>query len=411
VFAATIDPIVILGAVRDEAGHIVDFEYLDANPAACAYNGLPHEELVGRRMLDLFPAMADGQLEANRRVVETGEPLELDSVTYPNEMFGGEPRFYDVRAVKLGDGLFSTWRDVTERHLQAARVAESEQRFRLLAENAADIVLVVKDGVVDWISPSVERAFGSPPSAGVGKAASDLVHPDDAPVIRDVMAAVMRGEDIRFRVRAVGPSDVEHWVEAHARPYVEADGQISGLIASYHVIDAVIEAEAELDRRARFDSLTGLLNRSEILQAVTKVAGRTPRSGTQTAVLFCDIDRFKEINDEHGHAAGDEVLRAVGERIATTIRADDYAARIGGDELLILLPGIHSLDEAIDVAEKIRAVAGQRVALERGVGIMPQLSIGVTLLRQGETTDELVERADNAMYLAKKAGRNRVVSV
>jgi len=542
-FSAMLDPIVILGAVRDTAGRIVDFEYLDANPTACAYNRLSHDELVGTRMLDLFPALADTQLVVNRRVVETGEPLAIDAQPYPNEAFGGQERFYDIRAAKLGDGLFYTWRDVTDRvvlerqvrsdrerlraqldaeiashvtltavrdgsgtivdfvlvdantaalaylgleveqlfgtrlvemfpsapaqglrelcahtvdtgeplieddyllpnqwfggrdrwyllrgaklcdgislswedvtdrHLAAQRIAESEERYRLLAENAADIVLVIKDGVVDWISPSVERAFGSRPSDALGMAAGDLVHPDDVPVVRDVMAAVLRGEDVRFRVRAVGPDDVEHWVEAHARPFVEADGQISGLIASYHVIDQVIEAEAELDRRARFDSLTGLLNRPEILQTLTQVTGRTPRSGTQTAVLFCDVDRFKEINDEHGHAAGDEVLRIIAERVAATIRADDYAARIGGDELLILLPGVHSLDEAMEVAEKLRNVAGQRIALDHGVGITPQLSIGVTLLRTGETSDEVVDRADHAMYLAKKSGRNRVVAV
>ena len=262
-----------------------------------------------------------------------------------------------IRGAKLGTASASPGRTSPTGTSASQRIAESEERYRLLAENAADIVLVIKDGVVDWISPSVERAFGSPPSAGLGMAADDLVHPDDVPVVRDAIAAVMRGEDVRFRVRAVGPNDVEHWVEAHARPYVEADGRISGLIASYHVIDAVIEAEAQLDRRARFDSLTGLLNRPEILQTITQVATRTPRSGTQTAVLFCDIDRFKDINDEHGHAAGDEVLRTVGQRVAAAIRADDSAARIGGDELLILLPGVHSLDEAIEVAEKIRSAA------------------------------------------------------
>lgn len=411
VFAATIDPIIILGAVRDAAGRIVDFEYLDANPAACAYNGLPRDDLVGRRALDLFPALADTQLELNSQVVETGEPLTLDSQTYANEQYGGEARRYDIRAVKFGDGLLYTWRDVTERHQQYRQIADSEERFRLLAENAADIVLVIKGGVIDWISASVEKEFGSPPEQWIGKPARDFLNEDDLPVLREVMEAAMHGEDRTVRARGVAPNGIQHWVEAHAKPYIDATGEITGLIATGRVIDDLIESEAELDRRARFDALTGLLNRGEILREVTQVASRTPRSGTETAVLFCDIDHFKEINDEHGHAGGDEVLRTVGERVAATIRADDYAARIGGDELLILLPGVHSLDEATEVAEKIREVASQRVALPRGVGICPQLSIGVTLLRRGESTDELVERADNAMYLAKKAGRNRVVAV
>ena len=410
-FAATIDPIIVLGAVRDVAGQIVDFEYLDANPAACAYNGMTHDELVGRRMLDLFPALAGDQFELNRGVVETGEPLTLDSQTYSDEAQGSQTRYYDIRAVKLGDGLFYTWRDVTERHQQARRVAESEERFRLLAENAADIVLVIKNGLFDWISPSVEKEFGSPPEQWIGKPARAYVNDEDLPVLLEVVEAVLRGEERTIRARGVDPHGVQHWVEAHAKPYIDAAGQITGLIATCRVIDDRLGPEAELDYRARFDSVTGLLNRAEILQTVTEVARRTPRRGTETAILFCDIDRFKDVNDEHGHAAGDEVLRTVGERVAATIRADDYAARIGGDELLVLLPGVHSINEATEVAEKIREVVSQRVALPDGVGICPQLSIGVTLLRAGETTDALVERADNAMYLAKKAGRNRVVSV
>ena len=411
VFAATIDPIIVLEAVRDAVGQIVDFEYLDANPAACAYNGMTRDQLVGRRMLDLFPALADTQMELNRRVVETGESLALDSYTYPNELYGGQVRYYDIRAVKLGDGLFYSWRDVTERQQQTWLLAESKERYRLLAENAADIVLVIKDDVIDWISPSVEREFGSPPEQWIGQKARDCVNAEDLPVLREAMAAVLRGEHRTVRARGVAPNGVEHWVEAHAKPYVEADGRTTGLITTYRVIDRLIESEAELDRRARFDELTGLLNRTEILHTVTQVASRTPRSGTETAILFCDIDRFKAINDEHGHIAGDEVLRTVGKRVAGSIRTDDYAARIGGDELLILLPGVHSIDEASEVAEKIREVASQRVALPGGVGICPRLSIGVTLLRSGETTDELVERADDAMYLAKNAGRDRVVAI
>jgi diguanylate cyclase (GGDEF)-like protein/PAS domain S-box-containing protein len=411
VFAATIDPIIVLGAVRDDAGSIVDFEYLDANPAACAYNGLARDDLVGRRMLDLFPGLADTQLEVNRRVVETGEALAIDAQTYANEIFDGDQRYYDIRAVKLGDGLLYTWRDVTERQVLARQMAASEEHFRLLAENAADIVLVVKGGVIAWISPSVVGDFRSTPDQWIGLPAHAVVREEDLPALRELVEAVMRGDERSVRARGIGPNGVEHWVDAHARPFVEADGRITGLIATCRVIDDVMETEADLDRRARFDVLTGLLNREEILRHVTQVAGHKPRRGTETAVLFCDIDFFKDINDAYGHAAGDEVLRTVGARVAGTIRADDFAARIGGDEFLILLLGVHSIDDATDVAEKIKDVASQRVDVARGVGICPQFSIGVTLLRAGETSDDLIGRADSAMYMAKKAGRNRIVAV
>ncbi len=364
-------------------------------------------------MLELFPGLADTQVAVNRRVVETGEPLTIDAQRYPNETFGGQERFYDIRAAKLGDGLFYSWRDVTDRHLAVQRIAESEERYRLLAENAADIVLVIKDGVVDWISPSVERAFGSPP-LGLGWAWQPMTSSTPMTCQSFVTSCLpsCAGKTSRSACAAVG-AQRRRALGGGSRAALCRGGRpdLPASSPATTSIDEVIQAEAELDRRARFDSLTGLLNRPEILSTITQVATRTPRSGTQTAVLFCDVDRFKDINDDHGHAAGDEVLRTVGERVAATIRADDYAARIGGDELLILLPGVHSLDEAIEVAEKIRSIAAQRIALDHGVGITPQLSVGVTLLRLGETTDDVVERADSAMYLAKKSGRNRVVAV
>ena len=162
--------------------------------------------------------------------------------------------------------------------------------------------------------------------------------------------------------------------------------------------------------RARFDSLTGLLNRKEILQEIARVTSHLPRTGQQTAVLFCDIDRFKDINDTRGHAAGDEVLRVIAERTSQSVRKDDVVARIGGDELLVLLTGVHSLDEATAIAEKIRDRAEEPVRVD-GRDLVASLSIGVTMSHAGESTDDLVARADTAMYEAKERGRNRVVAM
>jgi diguanylate cyclase (GGDEF)-like protein len=125
-------------------------------------------------------------------------------------------------------------------------------------------------------------------------------------------------------------------------------------------------------------------------------------------VLFCDIDRFKDINDERGHAAGDEVLRVVGERISSAIRRDDVAARIGGDELLVILSGVHDLDEAMSVAETIRRAVAEPILLADG-RVTTSMSIGATIAGVDEIADDLIARADEAMYEAKRSGRDRVV--
>jgi diguanylate cyclase (GGDEF)-like protein len=158
-----------------------------------------------------------------------------------------------------------------------------------------------------------------------------------------------------------------------------------------------------LEEHARTDALTGLLNRSAGISRLSQIISYQPRTGTRTAVLFCDIDRFKAINDEFGHAAGDAVLQVLGERIRSTIRSNDVAARIGGDELLVVLTGVRDADDAVAVAEKIRAAAVKPIIVD-GAALHTGLSIGVALLEPGESVDAVVARADAAMYAAKRGG-------
>lgn len=124
-------------------------------------------------------------------------------------------------------------------------------------------------------------------------------------------------------------------------------------------------------------------------------------------MLWCDIDRFKVVNDTHGHAAGDAVLKALAERIRGCLRStDDIGARIGGDEMLILLNGVSDLQDAADVAEKLRSRAVEPIPTAAGP-ITVTLSIGVTLASPDETIDALLARADDAMYEAKNVGETR----
>jgi diguanylate cyclase (GGDEF)-like protein len=165
--------------------------------------------------------------------------------------------------------------------------------------------------------------------------------------------------------------------------------------------------ERDLEQRARIDSLTGLLNRRELLERLTAAVARRERP---LGLLWCDIDGFKAINDAHGHAAGDAVLGALGERIRGCLRsADDMAGRISGDELIVALRGIDGLDEAVAIAENLRCRAAEPIPAGDDV-IQATISIGVTLVRPGEGVDALLARADDAMYQAKERGKNRVVA-
>jgi diguanylate cyclase (GGDEF)-like protein/PAS domain S-box-containing protein len=304
----------------------------------------------------------------------------------------------------------TAYRDVQSQVDIEKALASSEAQFRMIAENSTDVIVYAQHGAMVWVSPSLTEELGWEPGDWVGKPILSFVHPDDAAAmitVRDILDPTV---PVRTRFRLQSVAGTYHWVEAHARTHLGESGEPDGWISAFRIIDDMVRAEKELDRRARFDALTGLLNRKEILNEIADVAQRTQRTGIDTAVLFCDIDLFKDINDALGHAAGDEVLRVLAERIVTSIRRDDFAARIGGDEMLVLLTGVHSLSEATALAEKIRRAAAEPIDLLTGV-VSTTLSIGVTLSRPGERTDDLIARADAAMYEAKATGRNQVVAL
>jgi diguanylate cyclase (GGDEF)-like protein len=170
-----------------------------------------------------------------------------------------------------------------------------------------------------------------------------------------------------------------------------------------------VRAQEELARRALTDDLTGFLSRRAGLEALA-AALREQRSGASVgAVLFCDLDGFKAINDMHGHEAGDLVLRAVSERVRALVRDGDMVVRLGGDEFLVALVGPVTDGATSEIAEKIRRQVSEPV-LVAGHPVSVGLSVGVVRPRSGEGVDEVVARADAAMYQAKHEGRGRVVT-
>ena len=235
------------------------------------------------------------------------------------------------------------------------------------------------------------------------------IHPDDLPEFFRGVTQVESGGTVVRRGKFGGLSGQYHWVEAHVRQYISAGGHADGEISSLRIVDDQVAAEQELERRARWDSVTGLLNRAELLERLESRLTRGGRRATGLALAYCDLDGFKSVNDQFGHATGDQVLAALAGRIRESVRGDDLVARIGGDEILIVLDGVDTLADAVTVAETVRSEV--RVPVETDEGPMSAtISIGVVLARPDEPMDSLLARADQAMYQAKLDGRDRVVA-
>jgi diguanylate cyclase (GGDEF)-like protein/PAS domain S-box-containing protein len=404
-----VDPNILARPLRDDRGRVVDFRFVDANPAACTWVGTDRGNLVRTRMLDAFPALGSTELLARFSATsETGRPTAIDDFPFPLGAY--RIRWVDIRAARVDGYLTVTWRDVTDRHEFTATLAASEELFRLLAENSSAVVLRIgNDDEVRWVSPSVTTVLGWSPHEWIGrKAASFGATAADRERLQHEQHKTRAGRAVVLRAQLLTKTGSPHWVEIHAAPSRTAAGAIDGVVASLSSIEAEMATARILMRRAQTDELTALLNRKEALERVTIL---NARSGRRSAVLWCDVDRFKLVNDTHGHAAGDAVLTTLADRIRACLRStDDLGARIGGDELMVVLHDVRDLDDACRVAEKLRRLAAEPIETPAGT-VQTTLSIGVTIARPGENTDAIIARADDAMYQAKHDGRNRVVAI
>ena len=174
-----------------------------------------------------------------------------------------------------------------------------------------------------------------------------------------------------------------------------------------------LEAEREelikrLEQMALTDTLTGLPNRALFYDRVQTAQARAERDGTGLGILYLDLDRFKHINDLHGHATGDQLLKAAGKRIDNAIRATDTAARMGGDEFVVLVDSVADMKDVIKVANKVHQSLCQPLVLPHGKEIIT-VSIGIAHWPEhGNDIEALLNHADQAMYRAKHSGGNRI---
>jgi diguanylate cyclase (GGDEF)-like protein/PAS domain S-box-containing protein len=263
----------------------------------------------------------------------------------------------------------------------------------------------------------VNRAYaellGRAPEDLVGMSFAEVVHPDDRRGEDYRTALLLSGAEhaLQTEERYVGPDGHTLWVLHGVTVVPGADGRPAWFAVSAQDITERRRAEedlraltATLAERAVRDPLTGLANRTLLEERLKAVLARDARSGSSTAVLFLDLDGFKAVNDRHGHALGDLVLRTVAERLTAAVRPSDTVARLGGDEFVVLVEG--TTDETVDLlVERLRAAVIEPIGpLDLKVGV----SIGVALSHRGDAEPGgLLGAADQEMYAAKRRSTDR----
>ncbi|WP_027344284.1 GGDEF domain-containing protein [Hamadaea tsunoensis] len=334
--------------------------------------------------------LATGDGEDLGRLLVAGDRRTLTRLAGPLEILAGQTALAVTR-IRLADA-------VTQR--------EAEVYFQNLVYHSSDVILIVDEtGVIRFRSPSAVPTFGD--QTEVGKIITDLVPPAERARAADLMGRLARGD-------SSVPNDLE-WpmsdglgtplIVAASWRDLRSDPLVGGFVITLRDVTEQRRLEDELTYRAYHDPLTGLPNREMFSLEADKAVHRTTAGGGITGVLFLDLDDFKQVNDTFGHVVGDQMLRAVAERLAAAVRLGDLAARLGGDEFAVLVPGARTVEQIEAVADRVVYSLNRPLALGSHI-IDLSGSLGVATTADSDA-NALLRDADRALYQAKQDGKGR----
>lgn len=300
-----------------------------------------------------------------------------------------------------------------------ADMEESERNLRFITENSADVIwtMDIATGKFTYISPSVYNLRGFTVEEVMQQSPEELMTPESSEraytsLVNAIESWHSGDHSDTSRVTEIDqPHKDGHIIstEVVTTLHANAAGRLTSIIGISRDITDRKKAEEVIRNLAFYDSLTKLPNRRLLLDRLEQAITQAKRNESRLALMFIDLDKFKPVNDSYGHEAGDWLLKAVAQRMETCLRESDTAARIGGDEFIVLLPEIRRITDAVAVAEKIRDVLNQPFEMPDGKLLEISACIGIAVYPDhGLTEKQLMKNGDTAMYQAKESGRNRV---
>ncbi len=404
-----------------------DDKYVFVNDAYAELHGYSPEELIGKTCLDLLPS---DKVQQSRHVLDN-VLRNPDFGVFNSEIVAmrkdGSTLPIEIRAKSFWDdtgsyqGHTCIVHDITEEKKTKERIEQTARFLNTIFESVRDPFIILDS---DYRIIKANQAY----SELKGITLDDLIDNKCYAVTRArdsvctdcIVAKTFRsGDPAAKEKKVVTHSGLEEWLEIYTYPIQDQTGAVTHVIEYVRNITDRKRAEEEsqrfikeLETLSSEDGLTGLQNRRMIFERIRHEIERVRRYNVELSLIFCDLDNFKEINDNYGHKAGDEVLKTIADILLCSVRTSDVVGRYGGDEFLLVLPQT-SLKGAQELAERIRfSVQETKFEMPVGRSVGTTMSIGVAFYDGKETdVDALLNRIDTALYVSKRSGKNQVYSL
>ncbi|MEJ2691718.1 MAG: EAL domain-containing protein [Candidatus Thiodiazotropha sp.] len=403
---------------------VVDQEIVTANRAAARALGFEEEQhLIGIRLAELAPEkQPDGQISIEKAsamiqtALEQGyHRLEWAFKNQDSSLIQVEVSLTRIPYVGK-NAIYCIWRDIMEiKRIQEVLKQKSAYLDGILSSSdRVAIIATNPEGIIQYYNQTAEKLFGMPAEKAAGVNLLDIHRSQSVDNSRSLFGLERAKEDGEYRFTLdMRERNGLHHIDARVSPIYGENHEFAGFMLMCEDVTEQRHASELIAYQASYDALTDLPNRRMFHDNLQQAIARTRRHQHKGAVLFLDLDHFKNINDSLGHPVGDNLLQQVAQRMWSTIREEDTVARLGGDEFVILMPELSKdPDEAINevqmLANKIRTTMAQPYRVDDHE-LHITTSIGITIFPANrESPDDILRQADTAMYRAKESGRNAV---
>ena len=377
------------------------FTYLNSRAEAALQSYKP---LIGRNLWSTFPEAEGRQFGSSYRKTMSERVATEFEEFYPDPL----NRWYEVHAHPFRDGIVVFFRDITTRR-------STETLKRLFEQTVAAVPLGITitrrsaelDDPIIYANAAFERITGYSNDEVVGRNCRFLQGDDrEQPERKEIQQALETGGTSRLVIRNYRKDRTQFFNELHLSPIRELDGTVSHFVGIQTDITERVKSRALLSRQAQFDSLTGIPNRYRFNEILERTIMAAQTSGDDVSVIYLDLDNLKYVNDSLGHIEGDALLKRTAERIVSEVRDSDRVARLGGDEFAVVCTGVQTGSALSGIMQRITSSISAPLMLGNREIVVTASAGAATYPRDAQTPEELLRKADLAMYAAKRESKN-----